>query len=103
LSELQTRPRLVILRMRSVFALDSTGLHALERVHERLARHGTRLILSGVHAQPLDVLIRSGAYDRLGEDNVCASFREAAVRAWEVLDDSPAGPGPASPAGLPEA
>jgi SulP family sulfate permease len=87
LSELQTRPRLVILRMRAVFALDSTGLHALEKVHERLKRHGTRLILSGVHAQPLDVLVRSGAYDRLGEDNVLGSFREAAVRAWELLDE----------------
>ena len=92
LSELRSRPRLVILRMRSVFALDSTGLHALEKVHERLGRHGTHLILSGVHAQPMDVLVRSGAYDRFGEENVCGSFREAVVRAW-VLFDEPEGRG----------
>jgi len=89
LSELHTRPRLVILRMRAVFALDSTGLHALEKVRERLVKHGTHLILSGVNAQPMEVLVRSGAHDRLGEDNVCASFREAAVRAWELSEDAP--------------
>jgi sulfate permease, SulP family len=95
LSELSSRPRLVILRMRSVFALDSTGLHALEKVHERLKRHGTQLILSGVHAQPMDVLVRSGALDRLGEENVCGSFREAVVRAWVLLDDAEVAPGAA--------
>jgi SulP family sulfate permease len=92
LGEIQSKPRLVILRMRDVLALDSTGLHALEKVHERLRRHGTHLILSGVHAQPMSVLVRSGAYKRFGEANVLGSFREAAVRAWEVLDEAPPSP-----------
>lgn len=89
LGEIQTRPRLVILRMRNVLALDSTGLHALEQVFKRLHRHGTYLVLSGVHAQPMNVLVRSGAYERFGTENVCSNFREAAVRAWAILDDAP--------------
>jgi SulP family sulfate permease len=89
LSEIHTKPRLVILRMRDVLAIDSTGLHALEQVHQRLKRNGTHLILSGVHAHPMVVLSQSGAYERLGADNVKSSFREAAVRAWEVLDEVP--------------
>jgi len=89
LGEIQTKPRLVILRMRDVLALDSTGLHALEKVRQRLQGHGTRLILSGVHAQPMSVLVRSGALERFGEDNVLSSFREAAVRAWTLLDEEP--------------
>jgi SulP family sulfate permease len=89
LGEIHTKPRLVILRMRNVLTIDSTGLYALEQVHKRLAKHGTQLILSGVHAQPMTVLARSGAYERLGADNVRSSFREAAVRAWELLDEKP--------------
>lgn len=89
LSEIRSRPRFVILRMRDVLALDSTGLYALEQVHDRLRKRGTRLILSGVHAQPMNVLVRAGTYERLGVDNIKATFREAAVRAWELSDETP--------------
>ncbi len=88
LSEIQTRPRLVILRMRQVLALDSTGLHALETVRRQLSGHGTHLILSGVHAQPMAVLVRAGALERLGTDNVLATFREAVARAWELTEST---------------
>lgn len=84
LTEIQTRPRLVILRMRQVLALDSTGLHALETVRRQLSSHGTHLILSGVHAQPMTVLVKSGALERLGTENVRATFAEAVARAWEL-------------------
>lgn len=89
LSEIRTRPRVVILRMRDVLVLDSTGLHALEKVGERLRRQGTYLLLAGVHAQPMNVLVRTGAYERLGRENMLETFREAAVRAWELLDEAP--------------
>jgi SulP family sulfate permease len=89
LSEIRSQPRLVILRMRHVLALDSTGLYALEQVHAQLRRRGTHLILSGVHAQPMTVLVRAGAYERFGADNVKATFREATVRAWELFDEMP--------------
>jgi SulP family sulfate permease len=86
LEELQRRPAIVILRMREVYAMDATGLHALEQVRTRLAGHGAHLLLSGVRAQPMMTLVRSGALERLGEENVCGSFLEASVRAWEVHD-----------------
>jgi SulP family sulfate permease len=66
--------------------MDATGLHALEQVRTRLAGHGAHLLLSGVRAQPMMTLVRSGALERLGEENVCGSFLEASVRAWEVHD-----------------
>jgi SulP family sulfate permease len=84
LAEIQRRPRVVILRMRDVFAMDATGLRALEEVHHRFERQGVRLLLSGVRAQPMMVLVRSGALERLGEDNVLGSFRDAVERAWSV-------------------
>ncbi len=87
LSELHQRPRIVILRMREVTAMDATGLHALEEVHKRFVGNDVTLIISGVRAQPMRTLVQSGAFDRLGPANVCASFRHASVRAWEVADE----------------
>jgi SulP family sulfate permease len=89
LSEIRLKPRVVILRMRDVFAMDVTGLHALEEVHERFRRQGITMLLSGVRSQPMMVLVRSGALERLGEDNVLGSFRDAVARAWDVAGGGP--------------
>jgi SulP family sulfate permease len=77
----RTRPRIVILRMRHVLAMDATGLHALEEVAKGLRKRGSTLLLSGVHAQPLVAMERSGALERIGEDCVFATFAEAVDRA----------------------
>ena len=81
LGQLKTQPRFVILRMRDVFAMDATGLHALEQVRQRFERQGVRLLLSGVRAQPMMAMVKSGLYDRIGEENVLGSFTQAAARA----------------------
>ena len=84
LDELSRHPRVVILRMRDVYAMDATGLHALEEVHTRLSRAGSAMILSGVRPQPLEAMVKSGVLDRLGAENVLGTFREATMRAWAV-------------------
>lgn len=84
LDELSRHPRVVILRMRDVYAVDATGLHALEEVHTRLTRAGTAMILSGVRPQPLEAMVKSGVLGRLGAENVLGTFREATIRAWAV-------------------
>jgi SulP family sulfate permease len=88
LDELSRHPRIVILRMRDVYAMDATGLHALEEVHARLEKAGVVLLLSGVRAQPMMTLAKSGALERLGEENVLGSFREATIRAWAVSEEA---------------
>ena len=90
LSEVHRRPTIVILRMRDVFAMDATGLHALEEVLARFRRQGIVVLLSGIRDQPLGVLRRTGALERFGVENVLGSFREATARAWEVAR-APAG------------
>jgi SulP family sulfate permease len=91
LSEVKRQPRLVILRMRQVFAMDATGLHALEEVIERFRKRGVPVLLSGIQDQPMEVLRRSGVLKAVGPSNVLASFREASVRAWEVMDEGDSG------------
>ncbi len=101
LGEIQERPSVVILRMRDVFAIDATGLHALDEVHGRLKRQGIPLLLSGVRAQPLMALTTSGGLERLDESNVLGSFRDAVARAW-LLTEGHAAPPPGGTAGTPD-
>ena len=77
--------RVVILRMRHVLAMDATGLHALEDVVDRFQRSGEAIIISGIHAQPLVALERSGLLAKIGEENVFDTFPEAVERAHQLV------------------
>src|SRR5205814_1097701 len=79
------KPKVLILRMRHVPAIDSTGLHALRELIQRSRREGTLVILSDVHAQPVVALERSGLYDDLGEENIHGNIDDALNRAREYL------------------
>jgi SulP family sulfate permease len=74
-------PKVLILRLRHVPAIDSTGLHALREVIHRSKREGTLVLLSDVHAQPIVALERSGLYDELGEENIHGNIDDALNRA----------------------
>lgn len=81
-------PRVLILRMRYVFAIDATGLQAVESVWSRLEKQGTRMLISGIRAQPLEAMRRSGLLKRLGEENVYAQFVDALERARHEVGDA---------------
>lgn len=85
LSLVQKKPKVLILRLRSVLSLDATALRALEDVYGRTRREGTVLLLSGVHAQPLIVMERSGFLDQVGEKNVMENIDAALDRARSLL------------------
>jgi SulP family sulfate permease len=82
-------PRVLIVRMRDVLAVDATGLRALEDLLDKTRRDGTTLVLSGVHAQPLVALERSGLLDKIGADNVHKNIREALARARSLVGAGP--------------
>ena len=79
------KPKVLIVRLRHVPAIDSTGLHALREFIHRSRREGMHVILSDVHAQPVVALERSGLYDELGEPNIHGNVDDALNRAREVL------------------
>jgi SulP family sulfate permease len=83
-------PRVLILRMNLVPAMDATALNALENVRERLVSAGGTLVLSGAHHQPLAMMVKAGFVDRTGRKNIRANFDEALARAREILDAAPA-------------
>jgi SulP family sulfate permease len=77
LARVAARPKVLIVRLRHVPAIDSTGLHALEDLRRRCARDHTLLLLSDVHAQPLVALERAGLVAQLGADRLCGTLDEA--------------------------
>ena len=85
LGAIERPPKVFILRLRHVLALDATGLHALEELHHTCRRQGTVLVLSGVHAQPLFAMARAG-FDRVvGEANMTGDLSDALARARVLL------------------
>lgn len=85
LKRLRERPKVLILRMQDVLAIDATGLNALEEIHEKWLSHGTRILISGAHTQPLLAMSQAGLVEKWGEEIFCEHFDAALVRAEEVL------------------
>jgi len=85
LGQLARKPRVLILRMRHVLAIDSTGLHTLRDLVGRSKRDGTLVILSDVHAQPVVAMSRAGLYEEMGEANLHGNIDDALNRAREYL------------------
>lgn len=85
LARVARKPRVLIIRMRNVLALDSTGMHALRDVVHRSRRDGTLVLLSDVHMQPLVALTGSPVLREIGADNVFADLDAALNRARREL------------------
>jgi SulP family sulfate permease len=77
----------VILVLRDMQTLSSTGIKWLERYAKELEANGSLLMLADVNPKVMDVLKKSGALDAIGEQNIFpASPRilEAENVAWEA-------------------
>ncbi len=67
----------LILRMRYVPSMDTTGLVALEEIYHDLQRHDCQLILSGLRPEVEQLLERSGLLAEIGHENCFNSTDEA--------------------------
>ena len=81
LGQIAVRPKVLIIRMRDVSAIDSTGMHALRDVVKRCQRDGTAVLLCEVREQPLDALRDSAMAADIGLDNVLPDIDLALARA----------------------
>jgi len=91
LERIDELPKVLILRLHLVTAMDATALNALESVIERFKHHGGTVILSGLHMQPLEMLRKAGFIDFIGRRNLCGHFDKALARAEEVIAGSASG------------
>ena len=75
----------LILRMRSVPALDSTALNAMADLYKSCEKRGITLILSHVNQQPMKVMEKAGFAQNVGKENFCETIDDAIRRAEELI------------------
>nr|WP_296038873.1 SulP family inorganic anion transporter [uncultured Enterocloster sp.] len=75
----------LILRMRSVPALDSTALNAMTDLYKNCEKRGITLILSHVNQQPMKVMEKAGFAQKVGQENFCENIDRAIKRAEELV------------------
>src|SRR5690606_26519284 len=77
LGQVSKPPRVLIIVMRRVPTIDSTGLNALRNMIHRFQKSGTRILLVGPRAQPLGAMERAGLIDDIGRDAVVRDIETA--------------------------
>lgn len=85
ISQISGTPRVLVIRMRDVMALDSTGMHALREVARAARRDGTTVLLADVHMQPQVALTGTPTLAEIGAENVFGSLDEALTRARALV------------------
>ena len=85
LARIAGKPKVLIIRMRDVLLLDSSGMHALKDVVHRSRKDGTAVLLSDVHMQPLVALTGSTVLEEIGPENVFSNLDDALQRARDLL------------------
>ena len=75
----------LILRMRSVPALDSTALNAMTDLYKNCEKRGITLILSHVNQQPMKVMEKAGFAQKVGQENFCENIDRAIKQAEELV------------------
>lgn len=82
----ETGKNCIVLRMKGVTAIDSTGLRNLERIYAQCSEAGITLILSHLNEQPRKTLEKAGILSRIGEKNICPEINAALSRAAELAE-----------------
>lgn len=78
--------KVVVIRMRSVPAVDASAMHSLHGLADRAEKKGIKLVFSHVNEQPLSVMKKDGFYERIGAENFKSDIVEALNYAEEQLN-----------------
>jgi len=77
MKEINSSYEVLILDMKTVNAIDSTAIDALETLFERCEKHKIKLLLSNINEQPYKVLKSMGFLDLIGEEALFKDREEA--------------------------
>lgn len=80
------RPGILLLRMGKVPFMDTTGEYNLSGLVKHFQKQGGTVLLSGIRPQPLEVLKRTGLYERIGEEHIFEHTGDALNYALFRLD-----------------
>lgn len=76
--------KVLVIRMRSVHAIDATAMHNLEQLYEDCKKRNITIVLSHVNEQPMTVFKKDGFDKMIGEENFRPHIDEALKRAEEL-------------------
>ena len=82
-------PQIVIIRLRNMTVIDSTGLLALEDLAETMHASGRTLLFCGARTQPRQLMDQAGFANIVGRENICENVLEALARAKVVHEARP--------------
>ena len=77
--------RYLIIRMRGVPSLDSSGMNALENLYEYCKENGVQLIISHANEQPMAAMRHAGFVDLVGEEHFRPNIDDAIAHARELV------------------
>lgn len=75
----------IILRMRSVNAIDATAMHSLEQLEEKCESLKIKLVLSHVNDQPRKIMEKAGFVEKVGEEFFCSHIDDALAKAETLV------------------
>lgn len=79
--------RVLIIRMRSVPAVDATAMQSIEALMDQCEKFGTVMILSHVQEQPYNMMEKGGFADRVGKENFQPNIDASIARAREIVGE----------------
>jgi sulfate permease, SulP family len=82
--QMASLPPIVVLRLRNMTAIDSTGLQALQRLAVEVRGSGRTLLLCGAREQPARLMAQASFAQHVGEENICPHVSAAIERARAV-------------------
>ncbi len=85
---IEAETKVVVMRMRSVPAIDTTALNSLMDLKNKLSKQNITLVLSHVNEQPLTILRRTGFNKDIGELNICSNIDVALERAKKICEET---------------
>lgn len=78
--------KVVVIRMRSVPAIDASAMKNLRELADRAKRKKIQLVFSHVNEQPMHVMEKDGFVDYIGKDNFRKNIVEALDYAEQLVD-----------------
>ncbi|MCD8553690.1 sulfate permease [Seleniivibrio sp.] len=79
------KPKVIILRMRTVPFVDATAVMALEEVLKKSDSEGIRLILSGVSPALMHTFEKAEFVEKIGRENICPHIDDALDQAAKFI------------------
>lgn len=87
INRLPNNPKVLILRMRHVLFIDSTGIFRLKEIILKFKRQGRHIILSGIHPQLMTDLEKSEIFTLMNSENIVPNVESAIQRSIIVMQE----------------